>query len=137
MSLRIAAQSLVIAVVAAAAIGLAHGENTADLSRASCADLGTLSRSDRLQLMAFLYAFYAGAAQRPVVDPARMESAAQAMGDLCDKEPSTPLIGDRARAIFLGAGGMPVEPGRAASDGGRANSAPAPTAPADNKPRVQ
>jgi hypothetical protein len=136
--------------------GLAQSTQVADLSRASCGDIRSLSKSDQLQLMAFLFAYYAGAAQRPVVDTGRIQASAQAMAEMCEKQPATPLIGEQARTIFLadpllrppeaaqGAlpGTAPGTPQQPAASGQGLSAAPTPPSPAspaaaDGKPRVQ
>jgi HdeA/HdeB family len=75
---------------------------TADLTQATCAELMELSESDRGQLGVWLHGYYAGAAQRALLDPAGVEKALAAMQELCERNRATPLIGSEARALFLG-----------------------------------
>ena len=75
---------------------------TADLTRASCAQLMDLPRNDRGQLIVWLHGYYAGAAQRAVLDRTRLEDALAAIQQLCERNRAMPLIGSEARALFLG-----------------------------------
>ena len=82
--------------------GLAAEAQTADLTRASCAQLLDLRQNDRGQLIVWLHGYYAGAAQRPLLDRAKLEDAFAAIQQLCERNRAMPLIGSEARALFLG-----------------------------------
>jgi hypothetical protein len=90
---------------ACALAGLALGPvqaQVADLSRASCGQLLDLPRSDRGQLIVWLHGYFAGAAQRPVLDRAGLDAAAAGIQQRCEQDRNLPLIGIEARAVFLG-----------------------------------
>lgn len=74
----------------------------ADLSRATCAQLLTLPRADQGQLLLWLHGYYAGAAQRAALDPAKVTEAADGMLRACQGRADLPLVGAEAREIFLG-----------------------------------
>ena len=74
----------------------------ADLSRATCTQLLELPPRDREQFVLWLHGYYAGAAQRPVIDRAKLEAIADAMQQACDRDRTLPLIGPEARGLFLG-----------------------------------
>ena len=74
----------------------------ADLARATCAQLMDLPRNDRGQLMVWLHGYYAGAAQRPVLDRMALDEAVTAIQQACERHREMALIGSEARAIFLG-----------------------------------
>ncbi|PZU90819.1 MAG: hypothetical protein DI527_13445 [Chelatococcus sp.] len=72
-----------------------------DLTRASCADFTAMSETDRAQLSLWLAGYYAGSAQRPLVDADRIASAPAALAELCAKSPQLPLVGAETRAAFI------------------------------------
>jgi hypothetical protein len=72
-----------------------------DLTGATCADFSRMGESDRNQLALWLAGYYAGGAQRPHLDIARIAAAPAALAELCDKAPQTPLVGAESRAVFL------------------------------------
>lgn len=72
-----------------------------DLSRASCADFVAMSETDRSQLSLWLAGYYAGGAQRPLLDPERIAAAPAALAELCAKSPQMPLVGAETRAAFM------------------------------------
>ena len=74
----------------------------ADLTRATCAQLMDLPRNDRAQLIVWLHGYYAGAAQRAVLDRTKLEDALTAVQQLCERNRAMPLIGSEVRALFLG-----------------------------------
>lgn len=76
---------------------------TADLTRATCAQLMELPRNERGQLIVWLHGYYAGAAQRAMLDRGRLETAVETVQQLCERSPEAPLIGSEARSLFLGA----------------------------------
>jgi len=74
---------------------------TADLTRATCAQLMDLPRNDRGQLIVWLHGYYAGAAQRATLDRGKLEDALAGIQQLCEANRAMPLIGIEARALFL------------------------------------
>ena len=74
----------------------------ADLTKATCAQLMDLPRNDRGQLIVWLHGYYAGAAQRPIIDRPKLNEAVEGFGQACERNRAMPLIGMEARAIFLG-----------------------------------
>ncbi len=92
------ALSLLMAIAANAAAEA----QTADLTRATCADWLDLSRNDRAQLIVWLHGYYAGAAQRAMLDRTKLEDALAAIQQLCERNRAMPLIGSEARSLFLG-----------------------------------
>ena len=95
---RTGAGALAIMVLAGS---LGARAQTADLSRATCAQLMDLPRNDRGQLIVWLHGYYAGAAQRAMLDRTNLEDALAAIQQLCERNRATPLIGSEARALFL------------------------------------
>jgi hypothetical protein len=94
-----AAGAALLAVLAGGGVAQAQ---VADLTRASCAELLELPRNDQGQLIVWLHGYYAGAAQRPVIDRAKLDAAVAAIRHACEQNHAMPLIGIEARAIFLG-----------------------------------
>lgn len=74
---------------------------TTDLARVTCANFLTLPASDQAQLTLWLAGYYAGSAQRPVIDPALTSAAPAALAELCTKSPQVPLIGAETRPLFV------------------------------------
>jgi hypothetical protein len=89
----------------------------ADLTRATCAQLMDLPRNDRAQLIVWLHGYYAGAAQRAMLDRTKLEDALTAVQQLCERNRAMPLIGSETRSLFLGeaAPAPPQPPSPAAS----------------------
>jgi hypothetical protein len=98
----------------------------ADIARASCGDFMALRPGDRGELLIWLHGYYAGSAQRPIVDRAKVDEAIAAMQQACERDPALPLIGVEARAILLGEPRQPAPPPTAASPPG-APQRPIPT----------
>lgn len=92
----------VVTVLMATAASPAAEAQTADLTRATCAQLMDLPRNDRSQLIVWLHGYYAGAAQRAMLDRSKLEDAVAAVQVLCERNRALPLIGSEARALFLG-----------------------------------
>ena len=96
-------------LLAAAPLGLTAGmgmaghalAQTTDLARVTCANFLTLPASDQAQLTLWLAGYYAGSAQRPVIDPALTSAAPAALAELCTKSPQVPLIGAETRPLFV------------------------------------
>jgi hypothetical protein len=61
-----------------------------------------LPRNDRGQLIVWLHGYYAGAAQRAIIDRTKLDDTVAAIQQACERNRSVPLIGAEARAIFLG-----------------------------------
>jgi hypothetical protein len=61
-----------------------------------------LPRNDRGQLIVWLHGYYAGAAQRAIIDRTKLDETVSAIQQACERNRSVPLIGAEARAIFLG-----------------------------------
>ena len=99
-----------IALLLAVAGGSSVQAQTADLTRATCAQLMDLPRNDRLQLTVWLHGYYAGAAQRPLLDRSRLEDAFAAIQQLCERNRAMLLIGSEARSLFLGEAPPPAQP---------------------------
>lgn len=74
---------------------------TTDLARVTCANFLTLSASDQAQLTLWLAGYYAGSAQRPVIEPARAAAAPAALAELCTKTPQILLISAETRPLFV------------------------------------
>jgi len=106
---------LSLALAAALLVGAAGAgrAQTADLARATCAGLNALSRPERAEMLVWLHGYYAGAAQRSVIDRERTAAAIAAMEAACERAPAMALIGVEARALFLGEPAAPSAPGAA------------------------
>ncbi len=65
-----------------------------------------LSPPDRGQVLLWLHGYYAGAAQRTLLEPDRIAQGGQALQKLCESAPGTALIGAEARAALLGDGAV-------------------------------
>jgi len=79
----------------------AYGQ-VADLTRASCAQLLDLSPNDRGQLIVWLHGYYAGAAQRALIDRGKLEAARAAIEEVCARNRALALIGSEVRSLLLG-----------------------------------
>jgi HdeA/HdeB family len=96
---RRAARSIAIAAILSGISPLAA--QTTDLGRVTCADFLTLAAPDQAQLALWLAGYYAGAAQRPVIDRAKSGATPAALQELCTKTPQIPLIGLETRPLFV------------------------------------
>ena len=74
---------------------------TTNMATVTCANFLTLSSPEQVQLSLWLAGYYAGNAQRPVIDPARTSAAPAALTELCTKTPQIVLIGAETRALFV------------------------------------
>ena len=74
---------------------------TADLTRLTCGQLLDLRGAEPERLLVWLHGYYAGAAQRAILDPRQIEEAVAAMRKACEGSRDLALIGTEARAIFL------------------------------------
>jgi hypothetical protein len=87
------------------ALSLAAGQaaaQTADLGRATCGQLIDLPRQDQGQVILWLHGYYAGAAQRALLDRDRVDAAVRELIATCGRDRSTLLIGPDVRALLLG-----------------------------------
>ena len=147
-SMRQPARRRLPAVLAAVALicgtALVRAQEGNDVSRLTCAQFVQLRQPDREQLLVWLAGFYAGSAQRPVINGRLLTESAGAIDALCRAAPATPLIGDQMRALVTGlppagsqgAQGNIVVPGQ--PQAAPAQSAPAPSAaPAPPRPQPQ
>ena len=99
---RPAAPIALLAIVLAAPLVAAPARaEPIDLTRASCADFAAMSETDRSQLSLWLAGYFAGGAQRPLLDPERITAAPAALAELCAKSPQLPLVGAETRAAFI------------------------------------
>ena len=80
--------------------GMARAEPI-DLMRASCADFVAMNGNDRSQISLWLAGYFAGAAQRPMLDIEKIAAAPEALAQLCSKTPQAALIGAETRAVFI------------------------------------
>lgn len=117
------------AVLAVLVAGGSARAQVADLLRAKCADLMELRQNDRGQLIVWLHGYYAGAAQRPVIDRPKLEAAVTAIEKTCEQNRALALIGIEARAIFLGEPLPQVQPGASTSPSGAGGSTIPPARP--------
>jgi hypothetical protein len=92
------AASLLAAPVCAASPA---GAETLDLTRASCADFVAMSENDQSQLSLWLAGYFAGGAQRPLLDLEKIAAAPAALAQICAKSPQLPLVGAETRAAFI------------------------------------
>jgi hypothetical protein len=117
------------AVLAVLVAGGSARAQVADLLRAKCADLMELRQNDRGQLIVWLHGYYAGAAQRPVIDRPKLEAAVTAIEKTCEQNRALALIGIEARAIFLGEPLPQLQPGASTSPSGAGGSTIPPARP--------
>lgn len=95
---------ILVLTTAAAAIMLPGARAKADevdVMRATCADFMSMSSNDQSQLTLWLAGYYAGSAQRPMLDAAKIMAAPAALTAICAKAPQTQLLGAETRAVFL------------------------------------
>ena len=72
-----------------------------DLTGASCTDFMGMEEADRNQISLWLAGYYAGVAQRPMLDVTKVLAAPAGLAALCTKTPQAPLIGAETRAVFF------------------------------------
>jgi len=72
-----------------------------DLMRATCADFVAMNGNDRSQISLWLAGYFAGGAQRPMLDIEKIAAAPEALAEICAKTPQAPLIGAETRAVFI------------------------------------
>lgn len=90
----------VLAMAVCAPGGAAHSESL-DLTGASCADFTAMAENDRSQIALWLAGYYAGGAQRPLLDVAKVLAAPAELVALCTKSPQLALVGAETRAVFF------------------------------------
>ncbi|MBX9908606.1 MAG: HdeA family protein [Beijerinckiaceae bacterium] len=94
-----------LAVLAGVMAGLCSAGNVRaepiDLMRATCADFVAMNGNDRSQISLWLAGYFAGGAQRPMLDIEKIAAAPEALAELCAKAPQAPLIGAETRAVFI------------------------------------
>jgi hypothetical protein len=88
-----------------------------------------LPANDRGQLIVWLHGYYAGAAQRAIIDRTKLEDAKAAMEQACERNRATPLIGMEARSLFLGEMPLPPAQSPAIAPSPGANATPQPDSP--------
>jgi hypothetical protein len=81
-------------------VGTASAQSTTDMSTVTCANFLTLSPTDQAQLALWMAGYFAGSAQRPVIDRSLTAVAPAALAELCAKSPQVPLIGAETRPLF-------------------------------------
>lgn len=72
-----------------------------DLTRASCSDFIAMEANDQSQIALWLAGYYAGGAQRPLIDVEKVIAAPADLLALCTKSPQLPLVGAETRAVFF------------------------------------
>lgn len=77
------------------------GAETLDLTQARCSDYVAMNQDDRDQLSLWLAGYYAGGAQRPLLDLEKIKAAPAALAEICAKSPQLPLVGAETRAAFI------------------------------------
>jgi hypothetical protein len=90
----------VLALAGALSTGSAVAQ-TVDMSRGSCSDFTRMGEEDRNQLALWLAGYYAGLAQRPLLDLDKVLAAPGELTTLCTEKPDLPLVGPETRAIFF------------------------------------
>jgi hypothetical protein len=104
-----------------------------DVSRLTCAQFVQLRQSDREQLLVWLAGYYAGGAQRPVINGRLLTESAGAIDTLCRTNPAAPMIGDQMRALITGIrseGGQGIQGNIVVPNQPQAAPAPPTSAPA-------
>jgi hypothetical protein len=72
-----------------------------DMSKAGCTQFMALAKADKEQVLLWLAGFYAGAAQRPMLEIGMISSAAASLDELCAKAPATTLLGEATRNLLM------------------------------------
>lgn len=88
-----------LAAPLAVATGGAHAESV-DLAQATCADFAGMNGNDQAQLSLWLAGYFAGAAQKPLLDLDKINAAPGALQALCAKSPQLSLVSAETRAVF-------------------------------------
>lgn len=103
-----------------------------DIARMTCANYNDLRGADREVFLVWLYGYYAGAAQRTLIDKAFFGRAMQAVGDLCEKQRNTPIVGDVMRGLFAPGS----QPGGAPQASAPGSSTPSALGPVEGAQRI-
>jgi hypothetical protein len=82
------------------AVGGARAESV-DLTRATCADFAGMNGNDQAQLSLWLAGYFAGGAQKPLLDLDKISAAPGALQALCRKSPQLSLLSAETRAVFV------------------------------------
>lgn len=90
----------VLAITGALSTGSAAAQ-TVDMTQGRCSDFARMEQDDRNQLSLWLGGYYAGLAQRPVLDLDKVTAAPGQLSALCAEKPELPLVGPETRAIFF------------------------------------
>lgn len=101
MILRLRSLLSLAALLAASTCALQAAAQSLDLTQAHCSDYVAMSEDDRSQLSLWLAGYYAGGAQRPLLDLDKIKAAPAALAELCAKSPQLPLVGAETRAAFI------------------------------------
>lgn len=71
-----------------------------DLAQATCADFTGMNGNDQAQLSLWLAGYFAGGAQKPLLDLDKINAAPGALQALCAKSPQLSLLSAETRAVF-------------------------------------
>lgn len=97
-------RSLAVLAALAAPLLLAPGgaqAESVDLMRATCADFAGMNGNDQAQLSLWLAGYFAGGAQKPLLDLDKINAAPGALQALCGKSPQLSLLSAETRAVFV------------------------------------
>lgn len=92
-----------LAFLAAATLpggGPALGQSV-DLGRATCADFSAMTSNDQAQISLWLAGYFAGGAQKPLLDIDKIAAAPAELQQICAKAPQLSLVGAETRALFV------------------------------------
>jgi hypothetical protein len=87
-------------VVPSFAISPVHAQGL-DMARMTCSQFQDMRPADRQQIGVWLHGYYAGSANKPMIDTNAYEGALRTLNEACTKQKTAPLIGDQVRGIFL------------------------------------
>ena len=73
-----------------------------DLARSTCAQFISLAPVEKEQIVLWLAGYYAGSAQRPMMDISLLSNASRSLNEICLRTPALPLIGPETRPLLLG-----------------------------------
>ncbi len=97
---RLPPRSMIAAALAMLLSVASARAESVDLTRATCADFGGMTAHDQAQLSLWLAGYFAGGAQRPLLDPERIAAAPAELQALCAKSPQLALLSSEARSVF-------------------------------------
>jgi hypothetical protein len=72
-----------------------------DMARMTCSQFQDMRPADRQQIGVWLHGYYAGSANKPMIDTSAYEGSLRTLNEACSKQKTAPLIGDQVRGIFL------------------------------------